>query len=188
MSALRIRSCSTALGWRGRAALLLLAALAMPPAAAAEEKKGASRAAPERDPLFGIASDGDDWSATRVPFGCFLVAPNDARGEKMVIGQHRDLGLGIALVDLPLSQPTNSPGEPVTIAAGGRDIIRSARLVSPGVMFISLDAGDMGLVLREIWTAGSIWMTLRDTAIAYGGQNAQKGMEAYGHLCAAGGH
>ena len=176
--------------WGARAAWLLLAALAVPlPAAAAEEeKKSGSHPAPERNPLSDIVAGGGDWSAARVPVGCFLVAPNAAHGEKMMIGQHRDLGLGIALVDLPLSQPANSPGEPVTIAAGGRDMTRVARLVSPGVMFISLDAADMGLALREIWTAGAIWLTLRDTAIAYGGQNAQKALEGYGHLCAAGGH
>jgi len=176
-------------GWRGRAVLLLLAALAVPlPAAAAEEKKSGAKAAMERDPLYDIVADGGDWSSARVPVGCFLVSPKDSRGEKMLIGQHRDLGLGIALVDLALSQAPNSPGEPVIIGAGGRDMTRIARLVSPGVMFISLDAGDMGLVLREIWTAGAIWLTLRDTAIAQGGENAQKALEAYGHLCAAGGH
>jgi hypothetical protein len=168
----------------------LLAALAIPLPAAAEEekKKSAAHPAPERNPLSDIVADGGDWSSARVPVGCFLVAPNGARGEKIVIGQHRDLGLGIALVDLQLSQPPNSPGEPVTIAAGGHDMTRVARLVSPGVIFISLDATDMGLVLREVWTAGAIWLTLRDTAIAYGGLNAQKALVGYGHLCAAGGH
>jgi hypothetical protein len=169
--------------------LAALAALAVPlPAAAEEEKKTVPHAPAQRNPLSEITADGGNWSSVRVPVGCFLVAPSDIRGEKMMIGQHRDLGLGIAVVGLQLSQPPNSPGEPVIVAAGGREMTRVGRLVSPGVMFVPLDADDMGLVLREVWTAGALWLTLRDTAIARGGQNAQKALEAYGHLCAAGGH
>lgn len=180
------------LRWAARAALLVampvLAGLAVSlPAAAEEEKKPAPRAAREHNPLSDIVSDGGDWSAVRMPFGCFLVAPSDARGEKMAIGQHRDLGLGIAVVGLQLSEPPNSPGEPVIVTAGGREMTRQGRLVSPGVMFVPLDADDMGLVLREIWTAGALWLSLRDTAIEQAGQNAQKALGTYGHLCAAGG-
>jgi hypothetical protein len=166
--------------------LLLLARLATPSPAAAEEK-GGSRDTPKRDPLFSIETGGGDWSAIRVPFGCFLVAPREAGGENIVIGQHRDYGLGMALVGLGLSQAPTSQGEPVTISAGGRDLPRRARLVAQGVMFIALDAQDMSVALREIWVAGTLWMTLRDTSFAQGGRNAQKALESYSRICAPGG-
>jgi len=166
--------------------LLLLWQFVAPLSAAAEEK-GGSRNAPKQDPLFAIETGGADWSAVRVPFGCFLVAPRDAGGENIVIGQHREYGLGMALVGLGLSQAPTSRGESITISAGGRELSRQARLVAPGVMFIALDAKDMDLALREIWGAGTLWVTLRDTSFTQGGQNAQRALENYARVCAPGG-
>ncbi len=172
---------------RGRLAFglaLLLGALTAPlPAFAEGEVKGGTRDAPPSDPLFSIDAGGDAWSASRHPFGCFLVAPRGVGTHVVIIGQHRDYGTGIALVGFALSVSAAKEPEPVTIFAGGRELPRIGRPVAPGVLFVVLEPQEINLVLREIWYAGVIWVKLRGTSVAQGGGGAKQAVTSYGHIC-----
>jgi hypothetical protein len=186
----RIRGC------RGKIRAFAVAGLMLLPPPGAAWAHGDEAAAPAkeephhassvpRDPLFFLAGSDNAWTISESALGCLLVSPSRSSGTRLALGHHASHGRGIFLIGLSLSVPDGNPDEPVVLAAGGRDLGRQGRVIARDVFFIPLSRADVDLVLRELWYAGALWVTVRETAMSEGGLRVKEAVEAYGHACGA---
>jgi hypothetical protein len=152
-------------------------------AAAAEEAKNSKAKGPLRDPLFFLDGSADAWSVTKSNLGCFVVSPRGSGGIRIALGRHAKFGIGLLLIGMPLSMSPDSPGEPVVIAAGGRKLNGAGHIVGRDIVFIPLSADDLGVSLRELWYANTLWITITQTAMSQGGLKAKEAVEEYGRVC-----
>ena len=136
-----------------------------------------------RDPLFFLKGSDEAWSIIDGKLGCLLASPTTKGGARLVMGHHPEYGRGLFLVGLALSVPMDKPDEPVVLAAGGRDLPRNGRMVARDLFFIPLSRTDIDLALRELWYAGALWVTVRQTAMSEGGLAVREAVEAYGKTC-----
>lgn len=136
-----------------------------------------------RDKLFFLGGSDRAWSVSNTDLGCLLLSPARTHGFRTALGRHATYGLGLFLIGFPLAVSPNSPGEPVTLAAGGRHLVGNGRVVARDVFFVTLTPDDLGVALRELLSAGILWVTVRQTAISQDGHEVKQAVEAYGRAC-----
>ena len=136
-----------------------------------------------RDALFFLDGSPGMWTASETALGCFLLSPARSGGVRIALGQHVTYGVGLFLIGLALSAAPDDPGEAITLAAGGRQLALKGRIVARDVVFVPLSRSDLDLALREIWYAGTLWVTVRQTELSQGGHGPKDAVEAYSREC-----
>jgi hypothetical protein len=143
------------------------------------------RVAPDPpDQLFFLGGSDRAWSVSNTSLGCLLLSPARTRGMRTALGRHATYGQGLFLIGLSLAVHPDSPGEPVVLSAGGRDLAENGRVVARDVFFVALSRSDIAAALHELSSAGTVWVTVRQTALTQGGDAVKQAVEDYGRECA----
>jgi hypothetical protein len=173
---------------------LVLAGLAAP-APAEEEHQAAphSTALTERDPaklmdpMSILETPPNVWSVSRTDAGCYLMSPRRADSSSLAIGRHPKLGLGLFVVRFGLSVPEANAGEPVVIQAKNGDLNKLGRLAGVRLLFVPLDSSDFEGSLQGLAENGTLWLQVRRSWIAHGGQGIAEAVANYRQDCAGNG-
>ena len=127
----------------------------------------------------------DSWSVLDNEKGCFLLSPYRKGSSRLAIGRHPVLGLGLFIVGLGLSLSDTSVAEPVLVQDGrGGGSMRPGRAAGNMLLFVAMDAADLGRILDELDTSDMLWVVVRHAAIAHGGGKAGAAIAEYRRNCA----
>jgi hypothetical protein len=138
------------------------------------------------DPLSLIPASTDAWSVAHTDAGCYLLSPRQRGSTGLAIGWRSNQVSGLFIVNLALAVPAANAGERVLIRAGGNEVEGSGRMIGFGLFFVPLKHTDMQEILRELENTGTLWLKIRDTWMAHGGQGLRTALATYSQTCAVG--
>jgi hypothetical protein len=169
------------LTWLGTAGLTGEAGAneAVPPAVTSAEHNSATR----MDPMSELAGTPKSWSVSRTDAGCYLLSPRRTGSSSLAIGRHPKWGLGLFVVNFALSVPKENNGEPVVILTEGHGLDGMGRVVGTQLLFIPLDNAKLERGLQTLKDDGTLWLMLRHTWIAHGGQGVAEAVLKYRQDC-----
>ena len=169
------------------AILLMLTAATVPACAhepaAAPDTAGKSHAGPPAHPISLIEGSRDAWSVSRTETGCFLLSAARMKASRLAIGRSPTLGLGLFAVDFALAVDGPDASEPVDIKLDDGDLHRAGRMVGASLLLIPLSQQDVDGSLRTLATDGTLWLGIRSTWLAHGGQNVKAAIANYTKQC-----
>lgn len=167
--------------------MLLLAELAVPARAEVASdpamRIGGSVLPTDRLSLIPVGTD--TWSVSHTDAGCYLLSPRRRGGTGLAIGWRPDQAFGLFIVNIALAVPAANAGERVLIQAGRDELDGSGRMIGFGLFFVPLKYTAMAGILRELKNTGTLWLKLRDTWMAHGGQGLPAALAAYSQTCAS---
>ena len=169
------------------AMLLALAATAVP--ACAHEPApitgtaGKSHAGPPTHPMSLIEGSQDAWTVSRTETGCFLLSASRQKASRLVIGRSPTLGLGLFAVDFALSVQGPDAAEPVDIKLDDGELHRIGRMAGASLLLVPLSQQDVDWSLRTLAMDGALWLGIRGTWLAHGGQNVKAAVAEYVKQC-----
>jgi hypothetical protein len=176
---------------RAGVTMLLLAGLAAPAAAGAvppaDPAPPTDAAVHPSDPLSLIPANSNTWSVSNTGAGCYLLSPRQRTGSSLAIGWRPKHEPGLFLISFALAMPATDAGEPVVVQAGGHQFEGSGRNIAFKLFFVPIDDAEMKSVLRELGDTGTLWLEVRHTWIAHGGQGLAAALASYRQACVAGG-
>lgn len=153
-----------------------------PPAAADTAGKG--HAGPPAHPMSLIEGSRGAWTVSRTETGCFLLSANRAKASRLAIGRSPTLGLGLFAVDFALAVHGPDAPEQVDIKLDDGDLHRVGRMAGPSLLLVPLNQQDVDGSLRTLATDGTLWLGIRSTWLAHGGQNVKAAIADYTKQCA----
>jgi hypothetical protein len=169
--------------------MLLLAVVTEPaPAEVAEPSgpvPGGGRRGDPPDPLLQIPGPENAWSVSRTAAGCYLISPRLRATSRLAIGWRTQQEPGLFMVGFPLAVRAANAAEPVVVQAGGQDLNESGRMVNSAQLFVPLDNADLERSLHELRDTGTLWLRVRHTWIAHGGQGIEAALTQFGRTCSA---
>jgi hypothetical protein len=168
--------------------MLLLTGLAAPAQAAAVSDRAMRTGGTvlPTDPLSLIPASTDTWSVSHTDAGCYLLSPRQRNNTSLAIGWRSNQESGLFIVNFALAVPAANAGERVLIQAGRDELNGSGRMIGFGLFFVPLKHTEMQGVLRELEKTGTLWLKVRETWIAHGGQGLPAALATYSRTCAAG--
>ena len=152
-----------------------------PPAAA--DTAGRSHAGPPAHPMSLIEGSRDAWSVSRTETGCFLLSASRVKASRLAIGRSPTLGLGLFAVDFALAVHGPDATEPVDIKLDDGDLHRAGRMAGASLLLVPLSQQDVDGSLRTLATDGTLWLGVRSTWLAHGGQNVKAAVADYAKQC-----
>jgi hypothetical protein len=188
----RPRGCAMQAPWQGMqragVTMLLLTGLAAPAqaAAASDPAMRTSGTVMPTDKLSLIPASTDTWSVSHTDAGCYLLSPRRRSGTGLAIGWRSNQEFGLFIVNFALAVPAANAGERVLIQAGRDELNGSGRMIGFGLFFVPLKNTEMAEMLRQLENTGTLWLKVRDTWIAHGGQGLPAALATYSQTCAAG--
>jgi hypothetical protein len=135
------------------------------------------------DPVSELKGSPGSWSVSRTGAGCYLLSPRRTGSSSLAIGRHPKLGLGLFVVSFALSVPKANDGEPVVMLTEGRALNTAGRIVGVQLLFVPLDTADVESSLRELKDNSTLWLRVKHTWIAHGGQGVTAAVAQYGQNC-----
>lgn len=173
---------------RPAVAILLMLTLATAPAcarepAAAADAAGKGHAGPPVHPISLIEGSKDAWTVSHTVTGCFLLSPNRVKASRLAIGRSPTLGLGLFAVDFALSVHGPDATEPVDIKLDDGELHRAGRMAGASLLLVPLSQQDVDGSLRTLATDGTLWLGIRSTWLAHGGQNVKAAIVDYAKQC-----
>lgn len=168
--------------------LLLGLAAATVPACAHEPAAvtgtaGKSHAGPPMHPVSLIEGSQDAWTVSRTETGCFLLSASRKNASHLAIGRSPALGLGLFAVDFAISLRGPDAAEPVDIRLDDGELHRSGRLAGTTLLLVPLSQQDVDASLRTLAKDGVLWLGIRGTWLAHGGQDVKAAVVEYAKQC-----
>ena len=151
---------------------------------AATATAGKSRAGPPLHPVSLIEGSQDAWTVSRTATGCFLVSASRKNASHLAIGHSPTLGLGLFAVDFALSVQGADAAEPVDIRLDDGELHRSGRMAGASLLLVPLSQQDVDGSLRTLAAGGTLWLGIRGTWLAHGGQDVKAAVATYAKQCA----
>jgi hypothetical protein len=94
------------------------------------------------------------------------------------------LGLGLFAVSIKLATSDVNATEPVMIGVDDQEFTKGGRVVGKDILFVPLAGPEVAAGLRELQKTGTLWLSVRNTWIAHGGQAVGAALTEYGRTCA----
>lgn len=173
---------------RPAGAILLMLTVAVAPThahepAAAPDTAGKGHASPPAHPISLIEGSQGAWTVSRTETGCFLLSATRAKASRLAIGRSPALGLGLFAVDFALAVHGPDATEPVDIKLDDGEMHRAGRMAGPSLLLVPLSQQDVDGSLRTLAADGTLWLRIRSTWLAHGGQNVKAAIADYTKQC-----
>jgi hypothetical protein len=154
------------------------------PAAAATGTAGKSHLGPPTHPVSLIEGSQDAWTVSRTETGCFLLSASRKKASRLAIGRSPTLGLGLFAVNFALSLDGPDMTEPVDVKLDDGVLHRTGRMAGASLLLVPFSQTDVDASLRMLATDGTLWLEIRGTWLAHGGQNVKAAVADYTKQCA----
>jgi hypothetical protein len=169
------------------AILLMLAVVVAPTHAhepvAATDTAGKGHAGPPTHPISLIEGSRGAWTVSRTETGCFLLSASRAKASRLAIGWNPALGLGLFAVDFALAVHGPDAVEPVDVKLDDGEVRRAGRMAGASLLLVPLSQQDVDSALRTLTADGTLWLRIRSTWLAHGGQNVKAAIADYTKQC-----